>query len=338
MLTLLASMFITAFSGSAGSNEDLFRVDQGMKRFIRQHVDPEAGSYRKIQQLKDALFKDSGAALNYAYRATTTPQVTLSSGVADCVAFSFLYVTLARELGLDARFQEVRGDTNWRKMGRFAVQTMHLNVVVYVGHRTVEVDFPRFESMRGVTRSVITDQRAIAHFHNNLGVDALVANRNQDAGYHLKLASKLAPDFAGCLANLGVYLRRVGEFDLAREAYMQARELEPSSAVVSANLAHLLFHQGQPDRAEEIYASVSRSKFQNPFYHYNQGKLALENGDFDKAEKRFLKAAKMLPEISGFHRALQVVDLRRRASEQDSNRSNSGLVVAAGNREATMFQ
>ncbi len=321
-----------AFSGNAENRIDLLNVDDELKAFVSRHVDAEAGSYRKIQQLKDALFSNRGAALEYAYRATTRPSATVRKGVADCVSFSFLFVALAREIGLDAVFQEVRGDAGWRQMGRFGMQTIHLNVLVLVDSREIVVDFPRFESMKSASKHQISDLRAMAHFYNNLGVDAIMANQLDQAGGYLELAADLAPDFAGCLANLGVYYKRTGRIADAQQAYMQALEFDPNSAVVSANLAQLLFHQGLTVEAENIYASVGKSKFQNPFYHYNRGKDALDSGDLDKARKRFRKAVKMLPEISGFHKALAVVDLRKRAIDQgvNLNEKASGLIVVAG--------
>ncbi|MCB1041486.1 MAG: tetratricopeptide repeat protein [Acidobacteria bacterium] len=330
MFIALTALFMSTFSGNAGSKDQVFQITSDMLAFIKRHVELDAGPYRKIQQLQSALLDDRGAHIQYRYRATTPPDVTLSEGVADCVAFSWLFVTLARELGLDARFQEITGDGGLRRLAGYRLQTIHLNAVVMVGSRPVEVDFPRFEGMTGVTRTLIGDRKALAHYHNNIGVDMLLENRLQEAGEALLLGSQLAPEFAGCLANLGVYYRRSGEYEKARDVYFKALDLEPRSPVVRTNLAHLLFQQGQTLEAEEMYAQMGKSKFQNPFYHYNLGKQELAEGNLDRAEKRFKRAVKMLPEIAEFHHALTAVSLRRENLNADSS---AGLVVAAGGQE-----
>jgi len=104
------------------SNVDAMALSDEMREFLKNHVGKRAGYPVKLRQLSDAVFSKDSFGLEYD-EATRTAAETFRARRGNCLSFTFMFVVLARGVGLDASFQEVEIPPEWT----FAKDTYILN-------------------------------------------------------------------------------------------------------------------------------------------------------------------------------------------------------------------
>jgi Flp pilus assembly protein TadD len=101
------------------------------------------------------------------------------------------------------------------------------------------------------------------------------------------------PRASGAWVNLGVALRRNGDFDGAERAYRQAIAVEPRAVSAYDNLYSLLKVRGRHDAATELLDVVTRRGGANPWLLLALGDTALRTQDL-KGARRFYRRAKSI--------------------------------------------
>ncbi|MBK9665226.1 MAG: hypothetical protein IPO61_05645 [Gammaproteobacteria bacterium] len=114
---------------------------------------------------------------------------------------------MAREAGLDARFQDVPVPT-WRLAGRVFLVERHVNTLVRVASRKFVVDFRPPDAASWSRAKIIGDANAIAQYFGNLGVEQLTAG-NPGTAYRLfRRGLEVDPRAASLWINMATPRRR----------------------------------------------------------------------------------------------------------------------------------
>ncbi|WP_153447638.1 type IV pilus biogenesis/stability protein PilW [Vibrio algicola] len=146
----------------------------------------------------------------------------------------------------------------------------------------------------------VTDNPKMGKFDNikasegriSLGLGYLEDNHMVKARENLEMAVQYAPTYYRALNSLAYYYQRVGEPELAEDAYEKALKSSPKNGDVLNNYGAFLCRQGDYKKADEYFNRA----IEQPYYYLvaasyeNAGLCALKSGDKDKASNYFSRA------------------------------------------------
>ncbi|HYK90889.1 MAG TPA: tetratricopeptide repeat protein [Acidobacteriota bacterium] len=285
------------------TDEDPLKINEEMKLFLEQNLDRSADSLEQLRTLVRKVFQEN--ALNFKYVPETRTAIdTFSKRGGNCVSFTFLFLTMARYVGLDARFREVDIVPTWSQVGNIVSMNGHANVAVYIGGQGYLVDlFPRVDRI-DIQGRVVLDGRAVAHFFNNKGVDQLGLGHQQTAVMYFRKALESDPTTPFVWANLGVAQAMSGELKEAVESYHKALQLNPAEMVAMSNLANLYERMGRFSEARSYKTRVRKFNQKNPYYHFNLGLQAYQSGAYKASIEHFRTAVRLKSAEHNFYLAM----------------------------------
>ncbi len=306
---MITTLFLALYLGQAGSlpaappAEDPFKISDEMKQFLDSHIDRGTDLLSQLHTLVRVVFQEN--ALNFTYVPQTRTAIdTYNQRGGNCVSFTFLFIAMARHLGLDAHFREVEIVPTWSKVGDIVSMNGHANVAVFIGPQGYVVDlFPRVDRIQLGGR-VVSDERAVAHFYSNKAVDLLGAGRPKDAAAEFNLALASDPTASFVWANMGVAQAVIHEPREAEKCYLKALQLEPAEMVAMSNLAALYQSLGRAREAKSYTSKVRRFKLKNPYYHYGLGMQAYDAGEYKMAIDHYKAALRLKPVEHNFDLAI----------------------------------
>lgn len=283
------------------ADEDVLRLDVDMRAFLAQHVEAGASNYVKLDQLVRALISDGAFGLVYEDRTWSAAE-TFGRRAGNCLSFTNLFVALARETGLTVSYQEVDIPPDWTERNGTFTLNRHVNVQIdlgAIGYHVVDFNIDDFRT--SYERRLISDERALAHFFNNKGVEALQRGDTASAFANLKHALTRDPEFAPAWSNLGTLYRRQGLWSHAEASYLQALAVNRSEYVAISNLASLYAERGDMERSARFERRASLHRMRNPYYRFGLAREAFRGGDFDSAIGHLRYAVRRKPQEDSFH-------------------------------------
>lgn len=269
-----------------------FALTAEMRRWAHATAPRGRNAEQKLAALLAGLVDRGELDLEYSWGYTGTAREVFEGRRANCLAFTNLFLGLAREVGVPVYFLAVESET-FRKRGDLVVVSDHV-AVGYGGGDTIRMyDFSahRGQGLPRVRR--ISDATAIAMFHSNRGVELLEAGRTEDALAWLRTAVTVDPGLASAWVNLGVAQRRAGDLEGAESAYRQALEHDPRIYAAFQNLASVLRLTGRDAEASAFERALRKSPNKNPFTYLALGDIAFENGRWDEARRLYKRALQL---------------------------------------------
>ncbi len=270
-----------------------FALTDEMRAWAHEQVPPGTPVEARLDRLLAALLDPARLRIEYEARATGTAIEVFQTRRANCLAFTSLFVGMAREVGVPAIYLDIDDIEHFEKEGDLVVVSGHVSAGFSTGHSLKILDFslaPAAE-YRGV--EPISDLTAIALFHSNRGAEGLRRGRTDEALDWLRKAVAIDPDLGGAWINYGVALRRSGDARGAEAAYRKALEADPNALSAYQNLSALLRLQGQTMEADELLALSSRLGSRNPFIYLTLGDLSLANGRMEEARRFYQRALRL---------------------------------------------
>jgi Flp pilus assembly protein TadD len=302
----------------------ILELSPAMAAFLDENVDRNGSENERLAQLVLAVVK--GDRFSIAYDdSTRSAASTFEIGRGNCLSFTSMFIAMARDLGLQAHYQEVEIPPDWSMSGEFFLLSQHVNAVVDIRNALSRVvDFNTYEFNAYNESRIISDRRALAHYFNNIGAEQMLAGESAPALANLQKALAEDPTFASAWVNLGILHRREGYPAYAEAAYQEALELEKANLLAMSNLASLYEEQGRPDLAENYAVKVRAHRMKNPYYRYELANLAFMEGDYKAAISNLKYATRKRGEEDRFHYLLSLsylMDGDREASRQSMQRA-----------------
>lgn len=297
--------------------EEVMALSDDMREFLGSHVDEEAESSYRLRQLAHAIISDPSFALEYE-EVTRTAAEAFRTKKANCMSYTNMFVVLARGVGLDARFQEVDIPPDWTYANETYVMNLHINIHVEFGlHGEQVVDFNIADFDADFEMRIISDQRAMAHFFNNLGAELMQDGRLTEAFVAFRRAiAENDRRFSPAWTNLGTLYNRKGHVLHAEAAYLQALEADRSDLIAMSNLTALYERRGDHLRAAHYRTRVETHRRHNPYYRYRLAREALAAGDPGSAVNHLKFASRELKNDSRFCALLGVAYLQKGDEER----------------------
>lgn len=266
--------------------------DMVMRHFVDisiQDVDPDNVPRALLRSLRDEWSE-----LNYRRNANFNASDAFQEQQANCLSFSAMVVSLMRHAGVRAYFQRVESTPEWDLDGQVAVAALHINAVVFQHGKHREIDWlPRRDESLYEKKIILTDEEALAEWHNNLGAEALLSKDLPQAFAELSRALRLAPDAAHIWVNLGVIYRRLNMPEHAEASWLIALGHNRRQLQALSNLQHLYVAENQTELADELNGVILNYRKQNPFYHFLLAQKAEKEARFDDAVDHIRRARKM---------------------------------------------
>jgi Flp pilus assembly protein TadD len=287
-----------------------FEITDEMRAWAHARVPDGTPSEERLDRLLAAMIDPRFLQLKYEAGRTSTAREAFETRRANCLAFTSLFVGLARELGVPAYYLDVEDIERFEKDGDLLVVSGHVSAGYDIGGGKVKIlDFSPSPNpgYRRVHR--VSDLRAVALFYSNRGAESLRAGSSGEALGWLRKAVEIDPEFGGAWVNLGVALRRAGDMAGAEAAYRKALEIDPEISSAYTNLASLLRVRGKDAEAEGLLALAANVDRRNPFSLIALGDLSLAHGRLEEARRFYRQALRLRGDDAEVYAALGLVAL-----------------------------
>lgn len=242
---------------------------------------PSGDERERAARVIDYIFHELD--LTYAIAPTRDASGAFRSHSGNCLSFVNLFVALARHLRLSPFYVEVEDYQRWDHRQGMVISQGHIVAGLYMGGDLKTYDFMPYRVKSYRDFHPIDDLTATAHYYNNLGAEALLDGRDQEADHYLGIAGRIDPKFVKGANNLGVLYARRGDFEKAIATYRAALEIEPQNVPLLTNLARAYQQTGRAKEADDLLATVEGVHHNNPFFYVYRADLALSRGDHVRA-------------------------------------------------------
>ena len=283
---------------------DLLRLTPEMEEFAAAHAHhsglPGGSALTLAEATLDPLL------LNFEY----DPMVTLTADEAfrlqkgNCIAYSAMYIAMARKSGIPAWFQEVNVPPQWSSVNDTLLVGKHINVMVLDRTKdyTVDVSSRARETLEETRR--LSDSEALAQYYNNLSVNALIFGNLPVAYAYVRKALELDPQKVYLLSNLGIILKRNGQIEDAIQVFENALQYDPDELVPLNNLYTIYEARGDTVAAEDMRKRVERHRSRNPYYLHYLAETLMAERRYHEAIDLLQRAIRIEDEEYRFHYAL----------------------------------
>lgn len=268
---------------------DIMALDEeiiGFLESIEKSRDPGKRAYSLVYQ----IFNGNALDLEYENSKTKTAVETFHARSGNCLSFTFMFVSMARYMGIDARFQEVFTLPTWNRKGELVMLNRHMNARVFVPGFAFDVDFNPFENRKKFSKRVISDKRAFSQYYNNIGAEYFVKGRLETAIQYFRKSLSTDAEVSFVWSNLGVAYKKYNMPAEAERSYLHALSLNKREYTAMANIAKLYLETGRQKDAEPYLRKVENFRNKNPYYHFDLGEKAYFSNHFEVAVRHYKRA------------------------------------------------
>lgn len=274
----------------------LLVVDDDMRDFVQRYTGNIHRDRQRLMMLHRAVSGAATLGMEYDPLAEGAAHEVFRRGSANCLAYATLFVALAREAGLAARYQQLQVRPQWTRQGERVTVRLHVNALVTIGvQEQYMVDIDPLPSRDIAGSRTISDEDALALHHSNIAMNAFADNDTEQAWLQSVRALQLSPGIPHLWVNLGVIYRANGQQFDAEQSYLYALQLDPEEHSAMNNLVVLYGMQERPVEREMWAQRVAQWREANPYYHAWLGEKAAEGGDWLLAVRHYERALKLSP-------------------------------------------
>ncbi len=284
---------VSVFGEPVGAHEvadvDVLETTDAMRAFLEDQVGDARIPAVKFRRMFRALARNGYFTSSYLADTTRTAAETFQHRAGNCLSYTNMFIALAREIGLDARYQIVEVPPNWDADSGYLIRYTHINVVikgfVYDSSygQDFSVDFNDVLPDPDYPRHEISDAEATSLFYANRSVSLLRAGDARGAFAHLKKAIEISPRNPDLWINLGAFYAKQNVYSEALGAYEIALAYDPGNRGALSGLGRAHYLMGNYEEAERYAEHVRNYRDRNPYYHYAIAQAEFENQRYRQA-------------------------------------------------------
>ncbi|MDT0601994.1 tetratricopeptide repeat protein [Thalassotalea castellviae] len=320
---------------SIESEEEVFALDDEMKLMVTEKLLSVRAPNKRAKRLLRHIFAKENIDLAYQSAANLTASQAYHSQTANCMSLTIMAYALAKEAGLDVKFQDVKVPEYWVRNGQYNMLTGHVNLIlteakvpnktVVYGRELLQIDFDPDIYKKSFPKKVITKNTVLAMFYNNKGAHALVDQNYQLSYKYLKQATLVDPSFSSAWGNLGILYKLNDLTDFAEKTYRHAIELDNDNLTALTNLSLLLEDNNNLEQARKIEKMLHDKRIKNPYYHALLADEAFFRGENQKALKHYKRAIRMDNKVHEFYFGIAKVYYALNRIERAENAMNKAI-------------
>ncbi|MDG1753318.1 MAG: tetratricopeptide repeat protein [Thalassotalea sp.] len=293
------------------TEEEVFALDEEMKLMVSEKLLSVRAPNKRAKRLLRHIFSKGNIDLAYQSAANLTASEAYHSQTANCMSLTIMAYALAKEAGLDVKFQDVKVPEYWVRNGQYNMLTGHVNLIlteakvpnktVVYGRELLQIDFDPDVYKKSFPKRVINKNTVLAMFYNNKGAHELI-DKNYALSYsYLKQATLADPSFSSAWGNLGILYKLNDLNEFAEKAYKHAVELDNDNLTALSNLSFLLENNKDFAQAKKIEKMLHDKRVKNAYYHALLADEAFFRGENNKALKHYKRAIRMDNKVHEFY-------------------------------------
>jgi len=271
---------------------DVLAVTPEMEAFLERYILPYKDPEIRLNMLTLAVTSSGVLGFDYDEARTLTAAKAFETRSGNCIGFANMMVALAREVGLEADFQEVFRRPEWTSREDTLLLIKHINVVVSSPRYSYVVDVSGVKFKPTERRRIISDPYAKALYYNNIGAEALLGGELPTAWSYLVKAIDTEPVLPDPWINLGVVYGRNEQISEAELVYQTALQIDHSEYSAMNNLYEVYLVQENLEAAEELRVKVEKYREKNPYYLMKLSEESLELGQYEESINLLQRAIK----------------------------------------------
>ena len=285
-----------------------FEIDDEIRQLTDDITRGMTGDQQKVEAIVRAIIGLTEFSISYDSLSNKTANEVFRQGRGNCLAYSNLFVGMARHVGLEAVYVDVVSIERQSREAEIIVNNGHVTAGIKQGPEVMVIDFTKTPEREYIGFKVIDDLEAIANYYNNQGF--LYGYFTEVEGTELdfdplekememyRLALEVLPTFQRARNNLGVGLRRRGKVQEAIEQYNMAIEFDPSFSDAHANLGAAYLSLGRVEDAVKELRIASRQSESNAYFHHHLGVVQYQLMQYEEAIKEFKRALSREPDLA----------------------------------------
>ncbi|WNZ57190.1 transglutaminase domain-containing protein [Microbulbifer sp. MKSA007] len=281
-------------------DEQLLELDTEIRSYLNT-LSPGSIPDNRLQALTNAVSKRE-LFFEYDANSTLSAREAFYQQRGNCLTFTLMMVAMARELGVEAFFNEVDVPPVWsQEEAETFVIYRHVNMVSEhpSGQRIIDLNLEVYDPI--YQQRTLDDITAFALYYSNKGVEFLREGDEEQAFLYLRKALQLRPERSDFWSNMGAFYSRFDHLYEAEQSYLQSLVLQEDNLVASSNLEWLYRGTGRDELAGVYADRVKFHRERNPYYLYYQARESYENKKYQDAEKRLRRAIKTNDDDHRFH-------------------------------------
>ncbi|KQW35505.1 tetratricopeptide repeat protein [Rhizobacter sp. Root404] len=287
-------------------------VSPEMRRYLDERIVGVSHFGDHKRRLVEMLYNRDELRLEYDAVQTRTASQAFAARAGNCLSLVMMTGALARELGVNVRYQLVLGNELWDRSTGLYISVGHVNLTLadrppqFLGafmrnELPLTIDFlPPRDGHAPRTRA-IEEHTVVAMFLNNRAVESLVAGRTDDAYWWVREALRIDPQLVDAYITLGVVYRNRGLTESAEQVLRRASVREPDNTKILANRVLVLRDMGRDAEATALAQTLARLESVPPFRYFYDGMAALRAGRPEAARDLFSKEVARAPYHAEFH-------------------------------------
>jgi Flp pilus assembly protein TadD len=283
-----------------------YEIDDEIRTLADDITEGLTSDREKVRVIVEAIIGLTQFSISYDSLSNKTATEVFREGRGNCLAYSNLFVGMARHVGLDAVYIDVVSIERQTKEAEIIVNNGHVTAGLNQGSDIMVIDFTKSPEREYVGFKVIDDLEAIANYYNNQGFLYGFFTETGDLDFDplerememYRLSLEVMPTFQRARNNLGVGLRRRGKVQEAIEQYQLAIEQDPSFSDAHANLGAAYYSLGRIDDALASLQVAADQSGSNGYFHHHLGVVQYQLGLYDDAIREFRRALSKEPSMA----------------------------------------
>lgn len=284
-----------------------YEIDEEIRQLAEDITDGLTSDREKTRVIVEAIIGLTQFSISYDSLSNKTATEVFREGRGNCLAYSNLFVGMARHVGMEAVYVDVESIERQTREAEIIVNNGHVTAGILLGSDVMVIDFTKTPEREYIGFRVIDDLEAIANYYNNqgflygfftetVGLDFDPLEKEMEM-YRLSL--EVLPTFQRARNNLGVGLKRRGQVDEAIEQYKIAIAEDPSFADAHANLGAAYYFLGRTEDALAELRIAADESGSNGFFHYHLGVVLYQLERYDDAVDAFRRALSKESTLAG---------------------------------------
>lgn len=296
------ALFGDQFTDIALPEDKVLKLSDSMIRFLDRYIAKNASKTEKFRVLRSIVFTQGNLGMEYDRTLTLTAREAFRVGSGNCLAFSYLFASMARKLGLRVNFQNVDIPPEWSIGSNLSYYYRHVNVVVKIpGHQTQVVDIDGSRNKPYYKTKRLSEKNVEAQYYGNIGVEYLIKKDYLNAFRYFAKAITLDSSQSEFWSNLGVLYRWAGHNDHAEAAYLISLNKRDENYTAMNNLVSLYKGTGDMAGAEKYRKMSAHHYRKNPYYRFFQAYSAYQADDYPTSLSHLEQAIKLKKNEPNFY-------------------------------------